>query len=402
MPNRRNPPGQPLQQHDPHPQQHHPQQHHPQQHHPQQHHPQQHQQPQQAQPVSQQPPQGQPNQKGSVPPLQKQNTGPQPTHPPPSPALISHPRPPHPNEHPTLGLWEPSITNVVPPEDLTRKITDFLLLHVVMNDDPSLDWTGSGGPMLEIEAKLGQIVSRGTESRLRLPILTEAILIDGRDFAFRSTMTEQQHKTFNNFLNERYAESSPPSRVKMDYIHTKERDTFYELPPHTFHTLPLLVQKFISKKTPKVRVTTNMKTGQVINKIIKCRVADLNIYSPATAFDWRVSVNLEMPYTGEVDEKSGGTGGGKGDARGTGGERNKDRMSYRCLDGKFTIDLTQVTQSDSSKKEHELEVEMSSATLKRQGTLAMARKENGFEELVRGFVNNVRTLVRVVDYVPYQ
>lgn len=52
-----------------------------------------------------------------------------------------------------------------------------------------------------------------------------------------------------------------------------------------------------------------------------------------------------MPYKGEVDEKGGEIGGGKGDARGNGGERNKDRMSYKCLGGKFTVDLTQVTSS---------------------------------------------------------
>lgn len=56
-----------------------------------------------------------------------------------------------------------------------------------------------------------------------------------------------------------------------------------------------------------------------------------------------------------------------------------------------------VTQT---KKEHELEIEMDSITLKKQGTLAMNNKQNGFEEYVRGFVNNVRILVRVVNYAP--
>lgn len=121
------------------------------------------------------------------------------------------------------------------------------------------------------------------------------------------------------------------------------------------------------------------------------------MFSPGTAFDWRVSVNLEMPYTGEVDEKSGGIGGGKGDGRGGGGERNKDRMSYECLDGKFTVDLTQVTSTfETSKKEHELEIEMDSLTLKKHGTLAAERKENGFQEYVKGFVDNVRVLCKVI------
>lgn len=130
----------------------------------------------------------------------------------------------------------------------------------------------------------------------------------------------------------------------MNYLHTKERDTFHELPSHEVSSLPPLLLKLLRKKTPKVRVTTDEK-GKVINKIIKCRVADLNIYSPATAFDWRVSVNLEMPYTGDTDENRSGISDGKGDNRANRGERHKDRMSYRCLGGKFTVDLTQVTSS---------------------------------------------------------
>lgn len=135
----------------------------------------------------------------------------------------------------------------------------------------------------------------------------------------------------------------------MKYRHTKERDTFHEVPLREMQALPPLVHKLLGNgngngKKPKIRLTTD-ENGTVINKIIKCRVADLNVFSPGTVFDWRISVNLEMPYKGEVDEKSGGIGGGKGDGRGGGGERNKDRMSYECLDGKFTIDLTQVTST---------------------------------------------------------
>lgn len=52
----------------------------------------------------------------------------------------------------------------------------------------------------------------------------------------------------------------------------------------------------------------------------------------------------------------------------------------------------------NSKKEHELEVEMDAGVLKKNGALATQQKDNGFEELVRGFVNNVRILVRVVEH----
>ena len=43
---------------------------------------------------------------------------------------------------------------------------------------------------------------------------------------------------------------------------------------------------------------------------------------------------------------------------------------------------------------------MDSRVLKKQGALAMQNQENGFEEFVRGFVNNVRALIREVPSSP--
>lgn len=49
--------------------------------------------------------------------------------------------------------------------------------------------------------------------------------------------------------------------------------------------------------------------------------------------------------------------------------------------------------------EHELEVELSAAEVRRQGELAMAGNErNQYEELVKGFVDNVRVLARNVPH----
>lgn len=51
----------------------------------------------------------------------------------------------------------------------------------------------------------------------------------------------------------------------------------------------------------------------------------------------------------------------------------------------------------TSKKEHELEIEMDSLILRQHGTLAARSKENGFQEYVKGFVDNVRVLCRVLN-----
>lgn len=146
----------------------------------------------------------------------------------------------------------------------------------------------------------------------------------------------------NNFLNETVKASLPqsgPDRIPLSYAHKKERDTFYEVSPAELP--PVIRQNLNPRHKPKVRVTTDQRTGEVLAKIIKCRVADIDVCSPRTTVDWRVSVNLEMEYPGDVhhlpvvDASKGGRG-----------ERNKDRMSYRHL--AYQIDLTQVARAEVS------------------------------------------------------
>jgi hypothetical protein len=146
----------------------------------------------------------------------------------------------------------------------------------------------------------------------------------------------------NNFLNENVKASMPAAdskRIPLSYAHKKELDTFYEVDPDD---LPPVIRSNLNRRhKPKVRVTTDQRTGEVIAKIIKCRVADIDVYSPRTTVDWRVSVNLEMEYEGDhttlpmADASRGGRG-----------ERNKDRMSYRHL--AYQIDLTQVARTEVS------------------------------------------------------
>jgi hypothetical protein len=143
----------------------------------------------------------------------------------------------------------------------------------------------------------------------------------------------------NNFLNEAVKASMPqanPGRIPLSYAHKKERDTFYEVSPSDLP--PIIRQNLNPRHKPRVRVTVDQRTGEVLAKIVKCRVADLDIHSPRTCVDWRVSVNLEMNYDGDISHLSpADTGRGASD-------RNKDRMSYRHL--AYQIDLTQVARSE--------------------------------------------------------
>lgn len=86
-------------------------------------------------------------------------------------------------------------------------------------------------------------------------------------------------------------------------------------------------------------MTTDQRTGEVLAKIVKCRVADLDVLSPRTCVDFRISVNLEISFEGDVSHLPVVEMGG-GKAR----DRNKDRMSYRHL--AYQVDLTQVAKSE--------------------------------------------------------
>ncbi|KAI9371963.1 CYTH-like domain-containing protein [Aspergillus egyptiacus] len=313
------------------------------------------------------------------------------------------PTPPQSSELPklkSLGPWEPSITGLIPYEEVTKIACDFLFQHVVLRNDAMAGPAGSTAsgqaPIVEVEAKLGQIIDMDRGERLRLPVLTETII--SRDSprlrtSFESNMTLAQHRAMNNFLNEAVKASMPqanPKRIQLSYAHKKERDVFYEVSPSDLP--PVIRQNLNPRHKPKVRVTYDQRTGDILAKIVKCRVADLDIYSPRTCVDFRVSVNLEMNYDGDVSHLP------QADVGRGASDRNKDRMSYRHL--AYQVDLTQVARSELSAKgefEHELEIEVSAAEIRRQGQLAMAGSpDNQYEDLVKGLLDNIRVLARAV------
>lgn len=80
----------------------------------------------------------------------------------------------------SLGPWEPSITGLIPHEEITKIICDFLFQQVVLRKDIGAGPAGGAvegqGAILEIEAKLGQIVDKHRGERLRLPVLSECVI----------------------------------------------------------------------------------------------------------------------------------------------------------------------------------------------------------------------------------
>ncbi|KXN82860.1 mRNA-capping enzyme subunit beta [Leucoagaricus sp. SymC.cos] len=288
-----------------------------------------------------------------------------------------HPQHSHSPNADTSGTLPPlslSILGVEPLDEFIKEIADFVH-HMIMVVSP-----GYPPGKIEVEAKVGILKERTSERRLEMPVLVESILQpDALDIRFESNMSLQQHKHFNDRLNQLTSASQqsshPASALK--YTHQILVDSFFPLDPNSG-----------SSDREKIRVTRDEKTGQVVECIHKIRLGDLNIFSPKQHADWRVSVNLEVPKQhpiGTVTHK-----------------RKKDRLSYSHEE--FIIDLTQVASSTSaaapSQISHELEIEIARSELlkltaaRRNDMNIPEHERSAFDELIRAFVNNARILVR--------
>jgi len=327
----------------------------------------------------------------------------------------------------TAANLEDSILAVVPMDEVHKTLCDFLFKEVVANDAFGTLPTGQAAEsndlgVLEIEAKLGTILDRHTNERISTGALTETVVSSGSDIAFESMMTEvgraspnstlkletnltikEQHATYNKMLNDAVAESlgiinsvpapQRPRRVPIEYVHRHEIDSFYPLPQEDMQRLPQAIIKLNRGRNLSIRVTKDQKTGATLAQIVKVRLADVHVHSPRNLFDWRVSVNAEVKWSGNVAQLMAEA---KKDSHGKAkSDRHKNRMSYKhqyCQ-----VDLTQVKAvagTGSDKATHELEVELDAAELRAEGKRIMAREPNCYEPLVRTLVNNVRLLVR--------
>lgn len=93
---------------------------------------------------------------------------------------------------------------------------------------------------------------------------------------------QKQHQHYNELLNKlKTTPTSAHPSSTLAYQHLHLVDTFYAQDG--------------GGRGDKVRVTRDEKTGTVLECVRKIRLADLNIYSPKRAADWRISVNLEVP-----------------------------------------------------------------------------------------------------------
>ncbi|KAF2790025.1 mRNA triphosphatase CET1 [Melanomma pulvis-pyrius CBS 109.77] len=279
-------------------------------------------------------------------------------------------------------------------DEMARQVCDFLWLNVVDNASLRSAIAESPDTEVEIEARWGQIQDRQTGRRLVSVHDTECVLKShvAESTKFESTMSIQQHKKMNEYLNRQVQDSRREGtmRSSVNYKHTHEVDMFYDLDRAGYEQLPPLTRHLIANSgRQRVRVTRDAKTNQVIRKIIKHRVANLEISSPKTEWDYRIGINLEIMFPGDIETLIPVVENGKTLES---MERKKDRVSYSWL-GAYQIDLTQVSQGQS--KNHELELELNGEVMLRAAE-NVKEDPSDFEGMITGMLNNLRVLSREV------
>ncbi|KAF1913854.1 CYTH-like domain-containing protein [Ampelomyces quisqualis] len=278
-------------------------------------------------------------------------------------------------------------------DEVSRKVCDFLWNLAINNQVLRKAIAESEHTQLEVEARWGHIIDRQSNARLRGYHDTETVIkSQNMDLKFESTMTMEQHKRMNMYLNGQVRESKAPgaSRVPVDYHHTKEVDIFYELGQEQFASLPDTAKRLINAggARQRIRVTRDQKTNQVLRSMIKHRIGNLEISSPQTEWDYRIGINLEINYPGSIDNLEPVVEAGKTLES---MKRQKDRMSY-SWQGAYQVDLTQVQQG--STKNHELELELNSDVLLGNADKVTRKEANSFEALINGIMHNLRVLSR--------
>jgi polynucleotide 5'-triphosphatase len=268
----------------------------------------------------------------------------------------------------SLSGLAPSVTGIIPHEDLTRKITEWVYSHITQLTPEDRDG-------VEIELKFGTLNDRSTDKRMDLPVVTETVIRP--DYArantfFKATMTDEQFGRINTFLDDlsnpqKKSNSLAPPVSRTD---VKTRDVIYD-----------------KGGADKVRLTFD-EHEQLIAKITKRRVNDLVIYSPGDLLDIRLSISVEKDYPNQVDRQQKPST-----------IRNKNRLSYSAKG--IQIDLTSVISGGRQQTSKELELELDVTSLMSYydsfQTKSDPKAMDKFEELIRYAVDNTRILARVIS-----
>ncbi|KAI0463678.1 hypothetical protein LJB42_002682 [Komagataella kurtzmanii] len=255
-----------------------------------------------------------------------------------------------------------TFTGVIPYDDLTRSVTTWLYanLNSLSEKHPNLE------DILELEIKVGEVVSKATDKRIQLPVITETTLNNIfflQECYFSINLEPVDHQSVEDFFKQLLKES------KVTALRTDTIDRFFS---HTGAR---------GKKT-RLRVTqdTTTKRGDIV--IEKDKKSSLVIHLPKCRYDLKLTIALELPQNIPKDELI-----PEGSF-----SRRKHRTSYIHKPSATQVDLTKVYEGNSKQENFEMELEIDSKQL--LDVFKGIGGNNDYESLIGTFLDNAKILMR--------
>ncbi|KAG5416789.1 CET1 [Candida metapsilosis] len=279
-----------------------------------------------------------------------------------------------------------SITGVIPPSSITRRIAEWIYANTANIED-------SNRKNVELELKFGTIIDKRTGKRINLNVTTECVYTNGSDVRFDMEVEEiawnDVRKMFDElerrFQEDKKNDQSIRDKRKFKMLESDQTDSFYQLGGKNEHLRKVRISKDNLLQPPRYTA------------IQKERVADLYIHNPQSMYDLRLSLSLEMPVPeGNIESIM-----SKSQPQ---LQRDKKRVSFTHTPTITQFDLTRVIvpreyKNKSGKKvvnhETKYEVEMEADTMEIFQCIDKVRSGTDnyrLEEVVEIFLNNARII----------
>ncbi|SCU83352.1 LAMI_0C02894g1_1 [Lachancea mirantina] len=270
-----------------------------------------------------------------------------------------------------------SFTNIIPDDDLTKSVQDWVYATIVSIPPDQRQY-------IEMEMKFGIIVEGSDSNRVNPPVSSQSVYteIDGH---LTPDVDQRVFEELNKYVKGLSELSEYTGKFNMIESHTV--DSLYRVG--------------LSTQRPRfLRMSRDLKTDRVGEFIEKRHISQLLLYSPKDSYDVKISINLELPVP-ENDPPE------KFKNQTPVNTRTKDRISYIHNDSCTRMDITKVANHNQGVKQrhtettHEVELEVNTASLL-SAFENIATDSKTYAAILRTFLNNGTIIRRKLTSLSYE
>lgn len=254
---------------------------------------------------------------------------------------------------------------MIPADDVTTKVCSWLYSHLFQLEDQR--------KYVELEFKMGRVIDRNSNQRANLPCITETVISPeyARErLTFEASIDSAQFSRVESLISNLSGRQGAASVTKLPDI--RQKDVIHPQ----------------QGSGANIRLSYD-EGNNLVDRIVKKRVANLLVFCPGDLADWRVSLSTEVPFSGSTEEL----------AR-PNKIRNKNRQSWRT--NGLQVDLTGViSEGGDHSKSKEVELEMDKDLIVQFFENFQSKKDpeamDKFQELIRFGVDSCRTISRYIS-----